>query len=298
MIAGIVASGRLSSGPPPEPGWTILPTFPSSSTFIFPSGLVEIGGYLYVYEGGFNNLQRFKLSTGTWETVTPSGTLPAARSNPSVQAANGKLYSFGGQLVSDSSRSQEMWEYDPAANLWSKKANATFTSGSRLCILNPNNIIEYYVDNSATVFTYNPTTNAYGSRGALPAIIVGPGVLQVEDDTYVYAGKTGTTDRNILLRRSSTVTAWTSLASWNPARNTVGMFSLADKLYSLNGTASPALTDSNRYAEYSILGNTWQDLSVAEPNFPSASFAMLTCKVGESVYILQQDKTFTRFVAS
>jgi N-acetylneuraminic acid mutarotase len=89
--------------------------------------VAELNGKIYVIAGNTNNggtvatVQVYDVATDRWTLTNP---LPIAVNHNMAAAANGKLYSFGGQTASATSSpfTDAVYAYDPATGQWSARA--------------------------------------------------------------------------------------------------------------------------------------------------------------------------------
>jgi len=85
--------------------------------------MVAIGQFLYVFggidttNGPVNSLGKYDIVNDKWVSVSPSGSIPAARQGHTAVALNGKMIVFGGQGTS--SFFNNMYSFDPDKNTWS-----------------------------------------------------------------------------------------------------------------------------------------------------------------------------------
>ncbi len=86
--------------------------------------MVDVNGSIYVFGGAsvaqvLRNMEKFNRAAGLWDSLQPANP-PEARQYHAASAYNGKMYVFGGQ-TSNGNISQDVFEYDPEQNSWSKK---------------------------------------------------------------------------------------------------------------------------------------------------------------------------------
>jgi N-acetylneuraminic acid mutarotase len=76
--------------------------------------------------GILSTVDRYNLSTGTWDLAAPMTGTVSARSDLAAVSINGKVWVFGGCDVSKTGAvqlSKEVDMYDPSTNTWTKEAN-------------------------------------------------------------------------------------------------------------------------------------------------------------------------------
>ncbi|SHJ11502.1 Por secretion system C-terminal sorting domain-containing protein [Hymenobacter daecheongensis DSM 21074] len=159
----------------------------------------------------------------TWILRAP---MPIATNHLGGVALNGKLYAMGGQLLGDESFGNQstLFEYDPATNAWTARANmpravghitnSVFTLNNRIVVVGGrlNGAIL-----SAHMMEYNPGTNSWRDLTPLPTGLLSPVAAVVAGRLVVNGGDDGTSPAITTTWRSGAVLA-TRAAQYNPAR--------------------------------------------------------------------------------
>jgi N-acetylneuraminic acid mutarotase len=179
---------------------------------------------------------------------------------------NGKLY-LGCGRKSDGSYANDFWEYDPANDNWTQKAN--YPAGARFiptgfsingkgyfCLgLSSSN------SPSKALYEYNPTNNTWTQKANFPGSArYGAAAFVIGDTAYVGTGSNGSSSylSDFYMYVPST-NAWTSRAAFpgtNGGANIVA-FSIGNFGYFGNKTTSSTRVPSNKFWEYSPSSNSW-----------------------------------------
>jgi N-acetylneuraminic acid mutarotase len=69
---------------------------------------------------GLQKIEEYDPASDTWDTTKTD--MPTARRNPTCAVVNGKIYTFGGIVVTGGPSSDAVEMYDPATDTWSQKA--------------------------------------------------------------------------------------------------------------------------------------------------------------------------------
>jgi N-acetylneuraminic acid mutarotase len=77
-----------------------------------------------------DDLWSYDMGTGLWESLSPSGTKPAARYLHSSVTINNQIYVFGGESYSGQSF-YDLWVYDPTTNAWTQLSPSGGPPGAR-----------------------------------------------------------------------------------------------------------------------------------------------------------------------
>ncbi len=122
------------------------------------------------------DLWEYNPATNAW---TQKASLPdSSRTESNVFVVNNKAYIVGGNGVFDGgttvSQTNQVWEYDPAGNKWTKKANYPETAGVRSAAafaINGKGYISCGSSGSSVIaktYEYNPTSNAWTPKADFP----------------------------------------------------------------------------------------------------------------------------------
>ena len=130
VVGGQAAGNALSVHEVYDPAtdtWEVLARMPTAREHLAGAAL---DGKVYIVGGRFpddfgltnrNTLEAYDPTTDTWARLTP---MPTARGGNTAAALHGKLYVFGGEFFTTSTRGvfEENEEYDPATNTWQTMA--------------------------------------------------------------------------------------------------------------------------------------------------------------------------------
>jgi N-acetylneuraminic acid mutarotase len=198
---GTYYHGNVAAYDPSTNAWTAKAAMPMPRVAF---GTDAVNGIVYVVGGvsfppvdtSFfdNSLWAYDPGTDQWSTLAPA---PTRRNALGVAAINGILYAVGGAVDSMGYEQclSTLEAYDPASNSWSTKAPmpipGTQCSGSVAAVNGLLYVVGGWDKASAatlnTVEVYDPATNSWTSRDAMPtarssaAVAVANGVLFVVD---------------------------------------------------------------------------------------------------------------------
>lgn len=173
--------------------------------------------------GNQNNLKdlwEFTPSTGVW--VQKASLPDSGRTESSVFVANNKAYIVGGagSFGAGNSATNQVWEYDPAANKWTKKANypeATIENAAAFAISNKGYVSGGQVGTANTVKTYeyNATANSWTPKADFPdSARYGAVSFVVDNKGFVGLGGTGFTSyKSTFFYYNPATDKWSSLFS-------------------------------------------------------------------------------------
>jgi len=106
----------------PQAGWVPLPATPVAIQEI---GVAALGGKIYTV-GGFigstvtANVYAYDIASGAWAEVMA---LPIAAHHVNLAVAGGKLYVVGALATFSFTPVNDVYEYDPAQDMWTQKAS-------------------------------------------------------------------------------------------------------------------------------------------------------------------------------
>ena len=196
-------------------GWTKLAPFPEPAVEVKGA---SASGKFYVFGGiapGFKPkglVYEYDPATAQWTKKKP---MPLPSNHVAFVDLNGKIYAFGG-FVPPASREagfvpiDNAWQYDPASDAWKALAPMPSKRGGAVAVAVSGKLYVIggaglHPESSATVMTpasphrpvptveeYDPSTNAWRVRSAMPTARVLPSVGAVNGKIYVIGGRLGT----------------------------------------------------------------------------------------------------------
>jgi N-acetylneuraminic acid mutarotase len=226
---------------------------------------VDSAGSIYVGEYGANDIQIMEPNPpleGTWDTQTP---LPVATQELATVACGGKVYAMGG-LIQHAVDTGAVWVYDPASKQWT--AAAPYTTDTTKYVDHPgaacvNGKVYFFggliragvaVSNA---YEYNPATNTWTPKAAMPAPRGAQGVTVYNNKIYATGGL-GYPDKNDLFVYDPATNIWQALAPMPTARDHLTMREVGGKLYALGGRTNVGIdTMTNVNEQYDPATNTW-----------------------------------------
>lgn len=182
---------------------------------------------------------------------------------------NGKIYAGLGRIY-NGDHVNDFWEYDPATDIWTKKASYPGDGPFAPFYFEVNNrgyVVGGYGDNGVTneTWEYNPNTNAWTQRANYAGGVRYSGAAFVIGDTaYVGAGSSSTSTSgytNTFYRYIPSTNSWSAISSF-PGGNTIN-----HSCFSINGfgfvgnTTNTAINPSNSFYKYDPSSDSWSSIS-------------------------------------
>jgi N-acetylneuraminic acid mutarotase len=263
---------------PGQGSWATKAALPQAT---LDSGSDQLGGLLYLFGGKTSEtnrvrtVRRYDPVGNAWLTYT-SDLLPgAAREDPAIAAHAGFLYVFGGASAdpfhADTVTAARFNPAGPDGSRWSNAAvadlPAAITSASAISWEGQIWIIgglNSSGNSVATVRTYNPSTNTYGTGPSLPSARDNVGLAVLQGDLYVFGGRNrqgGSGDSTTTVwRLTSPGGSWQARAPMPATRRSmvVGMADGKAQLFGGEAVGTPAITAVH---EYDPTINTWATLT-------------------------------------
>ncbi len=144
---------------------------------------VVYNGKMYVFSG--YNLLIYDPITDKWEQKTTNN-----HTGQTAVVINDKVYLYG-TYDSKSNRLGELWEYDPAANTWTRKKDGPVESvGQQAVALNGKMYLSGGSDNNGSrgdLWEYNPKTDVWAQRKA-SGVHSRNSATEMNDKMYIYGG--------------------------------------------------------------------------------------------------------------
>lgn len=192
--AGFTASGTMALNG--TDAWLAKQPLPAPR---FDAGAAESGGKIYVFGGDDGNstvtatTYEYDPATNTWTT---RASMPTTRDAMAVGAVGGKIYVIGGEDAAGSSVLTVNEEYNPATNTWATRAamptarrdmGATVAGGKIYVLGGRTNATGSSVYSNLNQ-EYNPATNTWATRAAMPTGVREPGVASYSGQVYCFGG--------------------------------------------------------------------------------------------------------------
>lgn len=153
----------------------------------------------------------------------------------------------------------DWWEYDPATNAWTQKADINYAAGLYGAVAFGLDDAGYILFGSG-FYKYTPSTNSWSNAPTPPSSASNVSGFVIDDKCYVLAGNTFMEFNHTTSTWSTKASCPSSSSSWNSS------FSIGDKGYIKNGTS---------FYEYKQTTDQW----IVRASFPgladggSASFS-------------------------
>jgi N-acetylneuraminic acid mutarotase len=203
--------------------WFQLPDLPAPVGGLHAA---TIGNRIYVAGGYYvltpqaaiptNALWAYDTTTNAWDTSLAP--MPAALATAAMASVRGKLYIFGGDN-GDSDSNNTTYEYNPATNAWTQKAdmptarenNVAVTFQDKIYVVGGLRVTPQGVGPSLkTVEVYDPVANTWTTKAQLRIERASPGIATDGRFIYVYGGMVDFNGGDIL----------DSVERYDPATNT------------------------------------------------------------------------------
>jgi N-acetylneuraminic acid mutarotase len=174
------------------------------------------------------------LVENTWKTLSP---MPTARAFLGVVATNGKIYAIGGNNGSGDLPLIEM--YDPGTDSWTIKtpimagsgANAAAVLNGKIYAIGETASTGYPHDYYPANNVYDPATNNWETKTAMPQIVIGASAAVVGNKIYVIGG-------NLNFAYDPSTDSWTTRSPPPAAVTFYACAVVNDKIYAIGGTSS------------------------------------------------------------
>ena len=188
--------------------------------------------------------------------------------------ANGKVYFCCGRRA-DGSYSKDLWEFDPATNIWEQKADYP-GNGSNQCIsfsIENRGYVgmrEGFVAGTSTTaryadfYEYNPLTDVWSTKANFPGgINYSSPSFVIGDTAYVVGGSCGGTTcyKDFMYMYVPSTNRWTRREDYpGGKRATMTAFSIGQNGFVGHGVSS-SHTLSNNFWQYNPTTNTWTSIA-------------------------------------
>lgn len=264
-------------------------------TFRYGAAGFSIGGKIYVGTGissssGVKDFWEYDPVTDTWTQKADFG--GAARGFAVGFAINGKGYIGTGVSSAGSFPTvfKDFWEYDPATNVWTQKADfgGGLRTGATGFAVGGKGYIGtgHYNGYQNDFWEYNPVTDAWTQKANFPggARWVAAGT-SLGDRGYIGTGTTGSLGNqgsiyNDFWEYNPTNNTWSQKASCGGApRQQAAVFAFGTKIYLGTGLTSNGVLVADFWA-YEVSTNTWTQIAA-----PTSTHAAVGISTGYSGYI-------------
>ena len=251
-------------------------------------------------------------ATDTWTKKKP---MPLASHHVAFTEYRGKIYAFGGFVLPQSGPSawvpiDNAWEYDPAEDSWKALAPVPTRRGSPVAVTTGDRI---YVIGGATpgpkdtavplpglhwslgtVEAYDPATNTWHQRSAMPTPRNHATAGLVNGKIYVIGGRVGAagitaaSNTNVVEQYDPGTDAWGGVRARMPtARSAVASGVYGDLIYVTGGEFqdSQMMATFRALEAYDPASNTWSVL----PSMPVARHGLAGAVVGNRLHMVSGD---------
>lgn len=269
------ASSPPAGGPSP---WTARTPAPADR---YNAASAVVDGILYVIGGAdemtgvVGTVEAYDPATDSWTT---RATMPTRREGLALGVVNGIIYAVGGANNGFGwSTLPTVEAYDPAADTWS--ARASLPTARRALGVGVAGGTLYAVGGEAgafgtlhalgTVEAYDPATDTWVSRAAMPTARADLGVAVVNGQIYAAGGR-GSVARSDVVRTMEVYdpgrNTWTVGAPMVVARSRPAMGVINNMLYAVGGFSGGGAATLASSEAYDVATSAWQ----AGPPLPDA----------------------------
>ncbi|MBK7149554.1 MAG: hypothetical protein IPH78_12245 [Bacteroidetes bacterium] len=232
--------------------------------FMFNKGKLMLSALLFI-----TTFQLFSQAANTWATKAD---ITGARGYGIGFSIGQKGY-IGMGVGAGSTYLNDFWEYDPATNAWTQRANypgsgrggaAAFSIGTKGYVGTGANASTVY----ATFYEYNPATNAWTAKANFPgaarffAVGFSVGALG-----YIGNGAnfSGSSIYNNFYEYNPSTDAWSAIASY-PGSGRMQNSAFGNATYGFVGLGANSTDDYTTFYRYDPAANTW----TSRATFPGA----------------------------
>jgi N-acetylneuraminic acid mutarotase len=295
--------------------WVRLAEFPEPTEELLGA---SAGGKLYVFCGlapGWKPMglvYEYDPATDTWTKKKP---MPLASHHVAFTEYRGKIYAFGGFVLPQSGPSawvpiDNAWEYDPAEDSWKALAPVPTRRGSPVAVTAGDRI--YVIGGSTpgpkdtavplpglhwslgTVEEYDPATNTWHQRSAMPTPRNHATAGLVNGKIYVIGGRVGAagitaaSNTNVVEEYDPGTDSWGGVRARMPtARSAMASGVYGGRIYVTGGEFqdSQMMATFRALEAYDPANNTWSVL----PSMPVARHGLAGAVVGNRLHMVSGD---------
>lgn len=297
--------------------WVKLAPFPEPAEEI--SG-ASAGGKMYVFAGlapvwkPIGMVYEYDPPTNRW---TKKHTMALPSHHVAFTTYRDKIYAFGGFVLPESGPPgwvpiNNAWEYDPAADSWKALAPMPSKRGSALAAVVDDKI--YVIGGASTlpgsketavfpthphmsvgtVEEYDPATNTWRERSAMPTPRNHAAIAAVNGKIYVIGGRVGAafigfaSDISVVEEYDPATDQWSGPRARMPiARSAIGAAVYGGRIFVAGGEyQDPHMMATFRAVEaYDPANNTWMEM----PPMPVSRHGLAVGVVGNRLYVISGD---------
>lgn len=248
---------------------------------------------LYIF-GGFgekgitNQVDVLDLKTGIWSVGFP---MPEALHHMAAVTLNGKIYLVGGFRSGMWVPTDTLYEFDPTANRWTKKASMPTERGAlgagvvngRIYAIGGAQRHIFQLKDVAANESYDPATDKWTTHAALPTPRDHFTVSVVDEKLYALGGRVDV-DYNRNLNRNEVydpiTDQWTILTSMPTARSGITSQALNGKIHVFGGESGEGTF--NQHEAYDPATGKWE----TKPPLPHAVHGLGSAVVDGKIHLL------------
>ncbi len=267
-----------------QSAWTAKASLPIGGNSL---SAAAINGILYV-AGGNNgspmaSLQAYNVTNNTWGSLAA---MPGPRyQNPGIGVISNKLYFPGGWTISPALPNNNLWVYDPAANLWTSKASLPLLCAGGVCGVISNLLYVTTPDNGYSGYysylhVYNPASDSWSALANSPRPHANPAGGVIGNKLYVAGGYDGLNNTNILDVYDPASNTWSTKAPMHTSRGAPSGAVIDGKLYVFGGVNGAGVY-TNSVEVYDPVSNTWTN----ETSMPTIRGSSAAGVVNGIVYV-------------
>jgi N-acetylneuraminic acid mutarotase len=216
--------------------------------------MFAIGPKFYFGAGSYKDFWVYNSDSNTTRRLKDIPGVKTNRSFCTGFAMNNKGY-VGLGFDSTGILKNDLWQYDPATNIWTKKADfpgdardgaGVFVIGNKAYICGGSNEVIVYSD----FYAYDGLANKWTQKNDLPSPIIFPACFSLGNKGYMTTGAMGLTETNTTYQYDTAKDTWAQKADYKGGlRQTCIAFTLGNYAYVGLGQTNytTALNDMYRY---------------------------------------------------
>jgi len=211
-------------------------------------------------------------STNAWTTRAP---MPTPRQGLGLGIIDGVIYAVGGNAGT------RLEAYDIASNAWSVKAPmlvsrfgpAVAVANGRLYVFGGADYALNGGASTASVESYDPTTNTWTLRAPMPVARVDGAAVGSNGLIYVMGGSTTNAALASVVAYDPVANTWSTVTPMQTARISLGAAAVNNTVYAIGGYNGDAYTPSSHFTSVEALTPGLGNKTFGDPDFTLSATA-------------------------